>query len=697
MRFLSILLVLILNNSFGQIEGIGEISKEDLSKAKAVKKEIPIKGIKKVHPIESEVDLFFFSTKTSTGLYDNSSKSIIFKEIKSLKAPAFGKGIWQFEADGAYGLFRLLDKKLLFKSNVRFKTAESLDTNFILIISEDAFGMFDLERNDCYCVSESNKPANPKKFFSQGYDDSYEPYKRSAAYDPKTDEVVYTGFWSDEIQNSNTMFRRDGFVFEYLDGYQHGTQVINAKTAEVKIDFSVDINSWSGGYYEYVYGELGFDEYDYFEGRTFYDKDFELLAKEVDINNMSLETFQLLFDKNAFRIDHLEKLDYQISTDSGQYFFSLGTMEYEGGPYDQIIDVGTDLFMSGHAYFIRKGNLLGFYNSQQGEIVPPLYRKVETLAMEDGNYAYRADRQLMKMAGKGDFYDRHFELTAQVPLKGKELLTTSPINHASIENDLLIISSRKSEARESEEQPGTLETDYDHSSGVYNFKAKKWIIEPHYHLFQPFLGHYLATKDESIWGRNLTSLEILDKEYEPITTTKYYTPMIYQGKLYVQNEKFELIEFDVVKNKEVKNYGDLDIKAGDFMLWDNHLFMGSKKFFSYDATLSGFDIDAVIDPAGEIVQLDAGMELQTPIINGLITVQIYETNKEGKREQKGARIYDLRTKKFLTPIVRDISVYSKEVTIFMETSAKEREKNPDKLRKHFSIPFSNLRTFYTTM
>ena len=139
-------------------------------------------------------------------------------------------------------------------------------------------------------------------------------------------------------------------------------------------------------------------------------------------------------------------------------------------------------------------------------------------------------------------------------------------------------------------------------------------------------------------------------------------------------------------------------------MYNSHLLLGSTNYDPDTDEPNGFEIEAIINNKGEI--LDIGKwHWHKVIIDGFILVRRYKLTKYGERVRgrddlpvvEAYAIYDMTAGRIVSKEYNSIYIYGNEITMWEDTSEKERAKDPEKLQKSTRITFQNLRTFFTTM
>lgn len=682
MRLLFLIAALISTISFAQADDL-------LALPKKLKKEIGIKGIKELGSVPNAPEMVIFKTKKNQGLYDLRQKRIIADTLNDCSFDTIGEGILFYSTKRRNHLLRMSDRRLLFAGTDSIQWIASNDTNFTLMNAGSAFGLFDHNRNDLYLLDSASLPNQKIQFFEQTYTDSYEPYTHSCLLLPKERALVYYGFGGDGIQNASNIYRMDNYLIEERSGYLHGTSVYELSTGKEIAVLPAAIHPWKKGFYA---GN---------EFRSYYDKNFQIVFEGMTPKEHYPEHFRTLIDSSVLMSQQLEEQLHLILFTNGTYrVFDLYLMDWVSQAYNGWHEIGLDTQMGGTAYFTRKGRTMGLFHSRQGEVVPPNYTVVETRILNSGNYAYRADNEIFQMAAVGEYFPKYL-LASRATAKRTELALSTPINHASIRGEEIVLSLRKTQADVHDSYYYT-ESNYIDASGIYNYITDTWTVANDYHVFFPLEENYLVSKADGPTPI-YTVTQLLDKELNPISK-EYGAHFLYNGKLYVKNEQFETVELDPSTGKEIRNLGKIGSDKEDFRIWSNHLLIGSTNYRDDEFNDPiGFDIEAIINALGDPV-IVKDWEFHEVVYDGMIMMVKYKMDGDEKaRDSKDQfipeayRVYDLNRKKFLSPPYNSYTIWDQKLTVWMDTNERERAKNPKEVQKHIDIPFGQLRTFYTTM
>ena len=630
------------------------------SDLKAIKKQIPVKGIKAIEQVNFAKELYIYRAKNDTGVWNNNLGKIILNHLIDIFPDSVYEKWVDYNTSNAYGIYDLSKDQSVLSSPTAFYTTASLDSNFMLIMSPDVYGMIDLQRMACYVINKNNPPTTIQSFFDEQADNGYESYSTGCSYDPEHQSFYYYGYESDGIQNMLTVKNLDDYLIENQSGYVYGMKVHQQSTGELKLDmYGGDIQKWKGGYALVS------------QNITYFDHDFKPIFEDIAQDEYTLEHFKTLFDDKITKVDYAGDGIYKCKTDGKYAFFSILPIKRISDWYDYIFYIGKDIYTNGESYYTVNNDHFGLYNTWRGVELDAKYHLIEMQIFNDTTCAYRADDELLYLRSHNGWSKYWVKDSVMNKWSDSMKKNSMVINHLSVKDSLLILSLRACEPDIHDYSYGT-ETTYEDGSGVLNLNTKKWVIEPEYHSFLPFKGYYI-TSDVGSSYRNWTKTQILDENFKPITDEEFDGAFIYQNQLIMRNKKWERVVYDVETKKVTKIIGKASAPFEDFLLKDGYLLIGSYNY-DRDEGMDGFDIDEIISPDLKLTNNNKfGLIKMLP--DELVIIGKYDNISERsyKRDYYGRSqgpekqaIYDLKKNAIVTPWYNSVYINNYDNTITLD-------------------------------
>ena len=601
----------------------------------AMRKEIPVKKVKKVLPSRLADNLFVYEAKADSGLWDNDRKKVVLHHLKDLDPCEHQKGWQYFYADGKYGLVSIANSEVLISSRHPFKLEPCqhtgmLQEKLLTVIGKDVMGFINANNDERVVVA----PDRITSTTAQTLASSDDFYFVSAYYDSSSKSVRYLND-NLEIYESVDWYHLDNYLVE-VSSFD-GTRVYDLKSMKVIANLSGHVRK-HGEYYKGG-SEYGLD-------MSFYDKDFTPIVEDMYPEDMEAGDLRKFFNVKLRSSEHVGMGVFLCRREDEAFFYSVGTEEVVAGPFDRLWERGEEIYGGGDTYYTEKDGKFGLFDVGFGELCPPKYNKIETrmtwdgehvIAMDDSWWRYRYDERI-----KSD--------SLQV---WEEDMEQSSILLSLLNNlgGQLLISPRNSKG-DTHDYGYSTSTVYEDGAGIYDLKAEKWIQSPKMHSLLPFKGRYIGLQTATSYY-NWCKVYVMDSDLKVLNTEELSGGWIYNGKLIAKLD-YKYVVYDVVNNKVEKTLGESEFREA-FRLEDGFLLLGHNEF-TRGGSVKYFDPYAIITPDFRLV-MPKGIMFTDDIQDGLMIVgeapagdipTDRDVNRRNFHPQRYA-VYDMRTQKVISP------------------------------------------------
>ncbi|MCR9249572.1 MAG: hypothetical protein NXI20_04080 [bacterium] len=545
---------------------------------KDIKKEIPEKGVKEIELLPVDGDRYYlYSTKDENSVWDNQSKQTILRDITFSGISESNPNWFRYTKQNSFGVYDFRNNQVILESPSTINIHSTKVDSLILLISGNLVCLADIPSGKFLIANLSG--SNPDTELDLGRDDA------SISYLNKSKTLSYGGeieYYGDPTYVFYTVSKLGNNIKAlYEDGGQVST--IYNKLGSFVREVPGNVVQWEKGFLVQTYSSI-----------SYYNYAMKSIYEQVKIDNHKLNHFQELFDGRITAVKVVNRGVYRVEIEGKTGFYNIIERKFDSELYDNLIEIGADIYWGGVSYFVEKDKKYGVYNSNHGELLQPKYSTIQQRELEDGSFGYRANNELriFKLDNK--------KLKRMPLLQWTDDLETESIiiNHLSLLDNKLILSLRKTEADTHDFSYGTM-TLYHEGSGVFDIEKKSWIINPEYHTFTPFGNYYVALKPGNS-NRTWTETVFFDEELWPITAQELGISFIYQGNLIARTGNWELVSLDIYNNYELQNFGKVSHVHEDFRLVDGYLFIGHNQF-KKDKSLNGFDISMVITPKLKLI------------------------------------------------------------------------------------------------
>ncbi len=540
---------------------------------KDIKKVIPEKGIKEIEllPVDSK-RFYLFSTKDGKSIWDNQSKQTVLRGITFSGISENNPNWFRYTKQDSFGVYDFKNNQVILETPSTINIHTTKVDGLILLISGSVVCLADIPSGKFLKADLSI--SNPDKKLDLGRNDATISYLNNSKTLSFGAEIEYYGDPTYVFYTVSKLGNNIKTLYE--DGGQVST--IYNKLGSFVREVPGNVVQWEKGFLVQTYSSI-----------SYYNYAMKSIYEQVKIDNHKLNHFQELFDSRITSAKVVNRGIYQVEIEGKTGFYDIIERKFDSELYDNLIEIGADIYWGGVSYFVEKDKKYGVYNSNHGELLQPKYSTIQQRALEDGSFGYRANNELRI------FKNDNKKLKRMPLLQWTDDLETESIiiNHLSLLDNKLILSLRKTEADTHDFSYGTM-TLYHEGSGVFDIEKKSWIINPEYHTFTPFGNYYVALKPGNS-NRTWTETVFFDEELWPITAQELGISFIYHGNLIARTGNWELVSLDIYNNYELKNFGKVSHVHEDFRLVDGYLFIGHNQF-KRDKSLKGFDITMIITP-----------------------------------------------------------------------------------------------------
>ena len=642
---------------------------------KKIKKEIPIKGIKEMSIVEGTENLIFYRSKKEDGIWDNNKKKIIAKGIKETEILALNKEWIRIDIGSVHKLYDHINSRELLVSRNKFEFQKSQRDNLLLVTAPSLIGIYHKDRKEL-CLHKST--SEDITFYKDSIALSWgEMARTSLTYIAKDQQFYLEEYLGDGVYGGWSANEMDGYIIERSGSGMYNLRISNPNSGTELFSGNGHLFKWSGGY-----GVNHSREVSYF------DKDFNVMIESTNYEKFSVNEFEKIVGNGIIDVKHIVGGLFYLENNNGVFLYSLSSEEQVTKHCDQIFLAGQDVLISGYSAFLYSEGKVGFYHTN-GFTLEPKYSSVELRMIQDGSFGYKADNEFYGFKRTGD-YGYYAEFNEQKSVWNEDLEFASTIyNHVSVSKNRLIVSLRICDPDTHDSAFGT-NTKYEGGSGVYDIQNQRWLLR-NYHYITPFQGYYVATKAGSSY-KNWLKAEIYDGNFNLLNKDELASPKFYKGKLFVRNKKYDLVEYDIKTQKEIKVIGDSESPYDDYMYYKGYLFMGSANYNPRDEHhYSGFEILSILTPNLELIP-HKGMGFYKLLGDGLIVMGKYVEERNYGRDWNGnpkdpeqMAIIDIYTgKKITSRWYREIYEYDDKITlVWVENDERKFEEVPlNKLRDH---------------
>lgn len=634
----------------------------------SVRKEIPVKKVVSVDPVNFHDELFVYKTKTDTGLWHNGQKKVLLHGIKEVTQLQSSERFVRIHSNTKNLLFDKKNDSIIFNIKENFWIYDNADTNALVVFNNAFHGFLDLKTGAIDTVYVKGVLKNEQPRCEWLWADT--TWTDTSAYELwELIEYNIPDYYIDKINYS--LWRRGKYlVLDYEYANNDSIIVLNATTGNEYKRFNGNLQftkKWL------IVHDRGIYDGTFDDGRTYYDYDFNKAFDRFEVDDLNTELLSNIIGEN---VDKLYQLRTRVVTpNTGLYRYKCGN---KWGIYslfndedlidrqDFLFEVGEDIYRDkGFTFYLVNEPHYGLFNTHYGVELEPKYKTIALLALPDGSYTYLADGKLFKMQ------DAPIMLKDSLtPNQQKNLIEGSVVvHHCSELNNKLLVSGRFA-YRDDHDQSYYTQTEIENNYGIIGLADDTTYLTGKLHTVVHYKNHYIIETAKR--GVFPSEIFILNTNLDTLVLNDRLKGAYIWHDMFLSIVNGNWCIYDVeswsVKKTLGKAYNtrDFQLKDGYLLLGHNEYRRGAKDF--------KFDIANIITPNGDMVSLNGKIALhllgndlllvgyppKSPKLSGRFDFVI---NRHYRPESKA--IFDLKTGKLLCEWTQ-IGYYNNQVRFLNE-------------------------------
>lgn len=646
-------LILITSGLFGQSEDL-----------KSIKKSIPVKKIKAVAPSEFSSDIYWFYTKTDTGLWNNKSGKVLATSVQNTSGCRLDTNWIKVYTKSSVELWNWNKEAPLIKSSSDFIIDSIDEFDIQVVVGTNLVGIYQESTKQFYLSDLNNIPNKREKLYFKKASDKWS-YDVSCYRNEGNGSISWYGSTGDGWQNTVHVGPiYDKFIsVDLFDMNNHGN-IYNRETLKKQLTYEGELQQWDSGY-------VVLSSYD----MSYYREDLNPVIEGLALHEYEPEEFATLFGVKLDKCWHLGQGAYLAKKASKYAFIDVTNRREFSEWYDYVHPIGTDSYRNASLYTVLNDNKIHLANDFGITSYAKNLNRIDILESNLGNEYERFDDSLRIRKYKNGNWS-----SFRVKWNDEALDTLTIISHSHLKGDLLVLSPR---AIETPRYRNSL-TKYRQGAGVLDTKTFNWKIKPLYHTITPYKGMYIAStpgNSSNTW----TKTGFFDNDFKSTGPKELGCHFIVNRRLTVRDANWDFIEMDPTSFKTLQKLDSWKVSYEDTRRKDGFLFLG--QFKSRSGYSGEMTIVHIIAPDLKLAPRK-GFSWGSYLTDGLIIVNKQPTGirleagaiLEGEYEPTAQAIFDLKTKKLLTPWFHEVDESYRTVEITRKKGGATEEYELSELR-----------------